>query len=234
MTKTFLTNLMRHSMVLAAVLSVGWFAMPSQATMLACATPVLTTQTVIPSDCTGLDGGTLLASRTDSWNFSPSSTTSGTLSAAVYRNSTGTLDFYYQVFNASTSPTTLRAESNVDFTGFLTSVGFDTTGMTDLGAPFANAGNIPETADRPSPGSVVGFNFNVSGFDFILAGESSAVLIVSTNATNYTTGFSEILDGGSATVPTYQPAAVPEPMSLMLLGSSLLGLGMLVRRQKKA
>jgi hypothetical protein len=47
------------------------------------------------------------------------------------------------------------------------------------------------------------------------------ILIISTNALNYTDGFSSVIDGGVMTVASFEPAApVPEPASLALLGTA--------------
>ena len=186
---------------------------------------------VVPGDATGQPAGTLLASLTETWSFSTTAgTTSGTFITAVFRNSSGTLDFYYQVSNGPSSSTSLARESNTSFSGFQTSVGFRTDGSSVPGGLFADGTVIPNTADRNTSGAVVGFNFNIPVTNEIAPGQTSFVLVISTNATNFTQGNSEMLDGGSVTVNAFQPA-VPEPSSLLLFGSGLVTLAGVLRRK---
>src|SRR4051794_12211475 len=74
----------------------------SQATPLAGAILASPGATVFPGlIATGTSAGTLLASLVAPYSFSTTAgNTSGTLTSAVYRNSSGTLDFYYQVSNS--------------------------------------------------------------------------------------------------------------------------------------
>src|SRR5215467_673702 len=105
----------------------------------------------------GTPAGTLLASLVSPYSFvTTAGTTSGTVTSAVYRNSSGTLDFYYQVSNSASSSTAIARESNTNFTGFTTWTGF----RTDAVGPFV-AGTVPYvTADSNAAGSVIGFSFN--------------------------------------------------------------------------
>src|SRR5262245_14337813 len=55
--------------------------------------------------------GTLLASIVAPYSFvTAGGTTSGTLTSAVFRNASGTLDFYYQVSNDASSATQIARE----------------------------------------------------------------------------------------------------------------------------
>jgi hypothetical protein len=82
----------------------------------------------------------------------------------------------------------------------------------------------PTQGDVTTSGSVVGFQFGPPDTGKIAPGHSSNVFVISTNATNYTTGNAELLDGGSQTVSAFQPANVPEPGTMVLLGAGLLAL----------
>lgn len=169
--------------------------------------------------------GTLVASLLSPYSFTTTAgTTSGTLDTAVFREAGGTLDFYYQVMNNATSATSIRVDSDTAFDGFLTALGYRIDGAT-LGAGFVNGTVAPFTGDRNLAGQVVGFNFNQTPALNIQPGQTSFVLAVSTNATNFTAGNAEIQDGGNQTVSAFQPAAgVPEPASIALIGGGLLAL----------
>jgi uncharacterized repeat protein (TIGR01451 family) len=152
----------------------------------------------------GTPAGTLLASLVSPYSFATTAgITSGTITSAVYRNSSGTLDFYYQVANSASSSTAIAREANTNFTGFTTWTGF----RTDAVGPFVVGTVPPVTADSNAAGSVIGFSFNPPNTAKILAGLTSDILVISTNATNFTAGNAAVIDGGTQTVAAFQPLA---------------------------
>ena len=230
-----------------------WPLIPALAVALVCliapsahATLVGTTltnpgDTVVPGlVVSGTATGTLLASLAVPYTASTGSP-AGTLYSAVYREAGGTLDFYYQVTNFDTSKCggagqipcdPIARETDTTFMGFMTSLGFRLDGGA-FGGPFVAGTVRPVTGDRNGVGDVVGFSFNPPDSAKVQAGQASSVLIISTNATNFTSGNASVIDGGTITVASFEPtSAVPEPTTFLLLGGGLALLG--IRRRSRA
>jgi hypothetical protein len=178
--------------------------------------------------------GTLLASIESPFSFTTTAgRTSGSIESAVFLNPTGTVDFYYQVTNDATSVTSLSRESSTSFLGYAATVAYRVDGGSLPGGLFGNGtpGIIPVTADRDSSATTVGFDFGPAPQGTrIPPGTVSAILVISTNATQFSVGNATVIDGGAATVAAFQPfgpaVAVPEPPAMVLMGSGLLALAL--------
>jgi len=164
------------------------------------------------------------------------------LRTAVVLNSGGTLDFYYQIGNAGTSKHNLSASTDQAFaipsSIFVTDVFYR---LENGGLPFFHTGSaaaFPLSVNRSPDGIVVGFNFTGPGSlnsTRINPGEVSRILVIRTNATDYVPGLTTIANSviaaGESFAPfaPFAPSTVPEPTSLLLLGSAFAAAGYMAR-----
>jgi len=168
-------------------------------------------------------------------------TYTGFLRSAVYRNTLGTLDFYYQV--AISSIDIGDEVFNLTTAGFL---GYTVDALVDGsdfdGAGFFTAANNPNTqgpagstttASRNGSGSVLRADFGANGLED--AGQTSATYIFRTNAISYNLGGTfTTQDGSVAQRANFQPTAVvPEPATwaMMLLGFGMVAGAVRYRRR---
>lgn len=215
---------------LAGPLSAGTISTGQCAGAVPC-TAVLDNWSSISNLGTFLDGVTRSVSGV---NFENQTVFTGILRAAVYRNSLNNqLDFYYQYSNNSGSLDSISSIQMEQFGAFTTNVGFTSQDIDGtLGVPgkvdFTQTAPIvaPTQASRPNTNTVV-FDFS----SMIAPGSTSRILVIRTNATNFTTGTTTIINGASASYATFAPTAIPEPGTYALLGAGLIALG-LIRRQR--
>jgi hypothetical protein len=155
----------------------------------------------------------------------------GTIRQAVYRDTSGGLDFLYRFTVDAGSPagSGIVRMSTIFYNGFTLDVSAVNGNAATIFAAVGGA-VAPTTADRsPAPGTTVGFNYPVGSS--VLRGDTSYVMVIRTNALLFGAGFMALQDGGNSAnifcfCPTGEPISqVPEPGSIVLLASCFLGLG---------
>lgn len=175
--------------------------------------------------------GTLLASLSV-----PASalTFTGTMTSAVYRNTSGTLDFYYQVTRTGSGTSgdeAIQRFTSSSFAGFSVDAFFEALATGPFVAMNNGAGDAATDARNVS-GGILTVDFGANPLD---GTENSGVYIFRTNATDFTTGTFGILDGSAAQGPTFAPTLLPEPGTwmTMLAGFGVLGMALRFRRRRK-
>jgi MYXO-CTERM domain-containing protein len=154
----------------------------------------------------------------------------GSVTAAVYKNALGFIDFYYQIVNTTVSTNTHLAISGLtgyNFGGYSTSVGYYSNASVFGGLFATPTGGLhavnPKTADRSTDGNKVTLWFGPPFGSKVFPQTTSAVLQIATNATSFGSGSATVQNTGYATVNAF---SVPEPTSAVvaLLGFALLGM----------
>ena len=155
---------------------------------------------------------------------------SGVLRSAVYQNSSNFLDFYYQFSSSDASADSVGRLTMTNFGGFITNVGYRSDNWDGIGQFLAGTQD-PLNADRSANGGTIGFGFGPLAGK-IDKGETSATLVIQTNATAYTAGSVTTQNGAVYTTASFAPtvAAVPEPGTYVMIGAGLIGLAAFRRR----
>ncbi|MFN0104344.1 MAG: PEP-CTERM sorting domain-containing protein [Bryobacteraceae bacterium] len=153
---------------------------------------------------------------------------SGVLRSAVYRNAGNTLDFYYQFLNDAGSVDAVGRLTMTDFAGFSTDVGYRMDDIDGAGN-FTVATQAALSSDRSASGGTIGFSFG-PGLNLINPGDTSATLVIRTNALEYTAGSVTTQNGAVYTTAAFAPA-VPEPGTYAMMGGGLIALAFLRRRK---
>jgi hypothetical protein len=141
----------------------------------------------------------------------------------------GCLDFFINLSNAG--PGILERISSGVFGSFSTDVGISTVTIAAGGPQAVGTGIMPFNVDRSGNGNVIGFNYIPTGLP-VGTSESTVLLEIQTNATGIVPGTVSVQDGTAGFNAGFQPTSVPEPvpMAMALLGSGLIGLGLIRRR----
>lgn len=173
--------------------------------------------------------GTLLA-------YSETSATALTFAtkfrSAVYRNTSGRLDFYYQVERTGpggTSSNSIEKFTAADFGSFDTFAFRDGSDFDGAGGFLAagNPGTFTSKASRSFDGNVMGVNF---GSNNLAGTENSTTYIFRTNALSFTAGTFGVIDGSAVQGVTFAPT-VPEPATWAMMLCGFAAIGAAVRRR---
>jgi len=194
-------------------------------------TPLAVAPLTLPSAAPFTAGGVLLAN-TGNVAIATAGFT-GLARSAVVMNVGGTLDFYYQFQTLTVASPGSEPHRNTafNFLGFTTDV-FQFTDGTSVAGNFTIGTDPAIFVARPGAGSTVAWAFDdVTG---VPAGATTTTFLIRTNATQYTAGTYSVINGGATSIVAFQPTAVPEPTSMFLLGSGLIGTAGVLRRRLKA
>ena len=162
-------------------------------------------------------------------------TFAGIFRSAVYRNTDGKLDFYFQV--ERTGPGSNATGNNHEITKFTVAdfANWTVDALVSAGDPDGAgafkavnnpvpAGGSTTRVSRGFSGSVIETNFQGAGANGLIGTENSATYIFRTNAFSFKAGTFGVLDGSSLQGITFAPT-VPEPATwaMMLAGFGLIG-----------
>ena len=138
----------------------------------------------------------------------------------------GCLDFVISVSLTGPTGENINQVTAGDFQGFSTDMGYYTNASYGgcTGSPLVN----PAEDSRSASGVTNRFNFGGNGD--IQPGDCTALLVIETSARAFMPGVLSFQDDQTANVAGYQP--LPEPGTMMLLGTGLVSLGGILRRRR--
>jgi hypothetical protein len=154
---------------------------------------------------------------------------SGTLTSTIFQNDpsnpfgAGALTFTYQIHNDEGSIDPIDRMTVASFLGF----------ATDVSYKIPVGGTVPTYANRAATGDTIGFQFLGAplGPSELLPGQTSALLVVQTDAIAYKNVNASLIDGATATAASFAPVdPVPEPSLVAFFGLALAGLAVARRR----
>jgi hypothetical protein len=163
-------------------------------------------------------------------------TYTGDLTSSVYNNDPSNpfgpngLTFTYLLHNNASSAHELHRFTVSSFATFGTDVSYS---LGSLGVP-------PTYIDRGLPGDVVGFNYPTPVPVFLPSngsigpGQTSTLMVIQTNAVNFSGTLASVIDGSVTMVASLAPAPIiPEPGSIVLAALSGLGLAAVWWRKRR-
>lgn len=226
--------ILRRSRSCAPIVAVAFVllfvaAQPCQAVPLAAGTAVAAVAEPDPGP-----GANLLFSTGPTPFVAPTYT--GNLVSSVYNNDPTNpfgpagLTFTYLLHNDATSVHELHRFTVSSFAAFGTDVSYS---AFSVGVP-------PTYIDRNVAGDVVGFNYPTPIPQILLSngaifpGATTALMVIQTNAPNFTPTLAAVIDGSVTMVASLAPAPlIPEPGSIVLAGMSILGLAAVCWRKRR-
>ena len=197
---------------------------------------------ITPDDFSLISGTQGLALASSSFS-GQTGTFNATVRTAVYRNTLGTLDFYYQVsrLGPGTGGSDLIKELTTSIFGTATTNVYRSIADPD-GAGFflpnSQSSVVPiTTVGRTPNGNVLTISFALPNQNGIGDSDTTSTYIFRTDAVQYGPGFASIQDGTSLSGAAYAPlSAIPEPASwgMFIGGFGLVGGAMRRRRMKRS